>query len=239
MKQKYEFLEWDSNFFDFKVAKIIDEKLNAVELEKILKELKKVNTKLVYWASNSDYEIPSEIAETFDVFLTGQRIVFIKNIHSADITKKSLPITKIKKYKKTKPDNDLIDLVINGSKYSRFYVDPKISQKQYEDLHKLWITNSVKNNTIFYCIEKDKIIAFISLNQKNKRGNIDFIVVNNAYRGKGLAKALLYQAHEWFSTNGFKTVQAVTQKENIAACKMYEKLGYTIEKTENFYHIRI
>jgi len=239
MKQNYELLNWDSNLFEFKVAKIIDNKLNVGELEKTLKELKKVKIRLVYWATDNKDKNLSRSLKIFNAFLTGQRIIYVKKIASPEISSKTQASFKIGGYNKKRPENELIDLIIDGAKYSRFYVDPKITKKQYEDLHKIWITNSVKENKIFVIKENKKIIGFVSLNQKNNRGNIDFIVVNKRYRGKGLATALLNKAHDWFLINNYNQVQAVTQKENIASCKMYEKLGYKLEKTEEFYHFWI
>lgn len=238
-KTKYELLEWDSNFFDFKVAKITDKKINKVELEKIINKLKKIHTKLVYWAASINNEDLSIIEKTNNAFLTGQKVIYVKNINTAHNSSNNRSSFKIEKYKENKPEQELIDLVIDGAEYSRFYVDPKITKKQYEELHKLWITNSVKDNDLFVSRDKNKIIGFVSLNQKNNRGNIDFIAVDKLFRGKGLATALLNQAHQWFSENKYKQVQAVTQKENDASCKMYEKIGYVIEKTENFYHFWI
>ncbi len=44
-------------------------------------------------------------------------------------------------------------------------------------------------------------------------------------------------AEKWFSNSGYKSIQVVTQGDNIPACKLYESCGYTIESVELFYHI--
>ena len=235
MIQKYRILSWDSEFFGFIVARILPDKLDLKELKSILTDLKNRKASLAYWASNSKDGDLQKVAKTLGGFLTGEKIIYVANLKK--ISPSSLPLAiKIEEYEDKKPNKDLINLITRGGVYSRFYVDPKISRKQYEDLHKLWIVNSVKDNNIFITKDRNQIIGFVSLNEKDKRGNIDFIVVDESFRGKGVGTALLYQAHKWFISNGYNDVQAVTQKENVIASRMYAKCGYHIEKIERIYH---
>jgi len=234
----FEILKWDSDFFGFQVAKITAKDVNKAELESLLKKLKTLNVALAYLAADTRDSLSIESAESLNGFFTGQKVTYVSNLgYSKESTLSKSK--EIKRFVEKKPDKDLINLIVDGGKFSRFYVDPKIKNKQYEELHKLWITNSVKNNTIFVIENNGKIIAFVSLNEKNNRGNIDFIVVDKKHRGKGLATKLMEHAHIWFALNGYKTVQADTQIKNVNACKMYEKLGYKKEKSEKIYHFWI
>jgi len=234
----FEILKWDSDFFGFKVAKITAKNVNKAELESLLKELKTLNVSLAYFAADTKDFLSIEAAESLNGFFTGQKVTYVLTLEYSKESHLSKN-KKIKKFVEKKPDKDLINLIVDGGKFSRFYLDPKIKNKQYVELHKLWITNSVKNNTIFVIENNEKIIAFVSLNEKNNRGNIDFIVVDKNHRGKGLATKLMEYAHIWFVLNGYKTVRADTQIKNINACKMYEKLGYKKEKVEKIYHFWI
>lgn len=232
---KYSILKWDSNFFGFTVAKIITDKLNFKDLKKILTDLKKRNVSLAYFASDSANKDLQKAAKSLGGFLTGQKITYILDLKSIP-AKSSVSAVPVEEYDKVKPNNDLIRLILQGGVYSRFHVDPKISDKQYRDLFTLWISNSTKNNTIFVIKRNDRIVAFVSLNEKDKRGNFDFITVDKSFRGRGFGNALLYNAHKWFVSKGYDIAQAVTQRENVVACNVYEKHGYHIEKIENFYH---
>jgi len=232
---KFILLEWDTDVFGFAVAKIMPDRLSVGEMEIIFNDLKKRNVSLAYWASESRDKDSHSAAKSMGGFLTGQRITYVVDLRSMSTTFFS-PAIQTKEYYEDKPNTDLTNLIFEGGVYSRFYTDPKITRKQYEDIHKLWIDNSVKNNTVFVIEENGRILGFVSLNTKNKRGNIDFIVVGRTFRGKGYGNALICAAHKWFISKGYDIVQAVTQKENAIACKMYERFGYHIEKIENFYH---
>lgn len=232
---KYEILKWDTEFFRFSVAKILPKKLDLTDLEKILKELKEKNVKLVYWATNNKDKDSQKHAKKLDGFLTGKKISYVKDLTKNKKIQEKESI-KIEKYTEKIPNSDLLNLIIQGGVHSRFYVDPKISKKKYEELHKLWICNSVKDNMIFVAKKKDKIIGFVSLNEKNNIGNIDFIVVDKKFRGSGIATNLMNHSHNCLRSEGYSLVQADTQQENINACNMYRKLGYYAEKKENIYH---
>lgn len=232
---EYKILNWDSEVFGFGVARILTDKLDPVDLEKILKGLKKKTISLVYWASDAKNMCSKKVVECMGGFLTGQKITYVAELKTIS-TKFLSRSVKLKEYNKDESANDLINLILKRSIYSRFYIDPKITKKQYEAIHRLWIINSIKNNAIFVIKENDKIIGFVSLNEMDNRGNIDFIVVDQSFSRKGLGSTLMCAAHNWFISNGYKVVQAITQKENIIASNMYEKFGYHIEKTENFYH---
>lgn len=206
-----------------------------MDIKKTLSELKKKKVKLVYWYTKKEYEYSQKYVKRFGGFLTGKKITYVKDLSkNSKVPEKNL--IKIDKYKEKIPNNDLINLITQGGVYSRFYVDPKISEKKYKELHKQWITNSVKYNQVFIYKNRNHIRGFVSLNKKNQIGNIDFIVIEETYKRKGIATALMNHAHKWFISKGYKKVQADTQKNNINACKMYEKLGYYIEKSEDIYH---
>ena len=236
MNPEYNILDWDSYFFGFSVAKILSKELDINALVKILHELKEKKVKLVYWSSENTNKISKESIKSIGGLLTGKKVTLVKDLTTnSDISEKIS--RKIVKYSSIKPNTDLLKLIVQGGIYSRFYNDPKISKKQYEELHKLWMTNSVKNNTIFIIERNQNIIGFVSLNEKNNRGNIDFIVVDKKYRGKGLATDLMLHAHDWLLKKGYKKVQADTQENNISAINMYKKLGYELEKIQKVYHI--
>ena len=77
---KYEMLKWDAEFFGFSVAKILPKKLDLTDLEKTLKELKKKNVKLVYWATDNKDKDSQKHAKKFDGFLTGKKITYVKDL---------------------------------------------------------------------------------------------------------------------------------------------------------------
>ena len=77
----------------------------------------------------------------------------------------------------------------------------------------------------------------VTLGEKNLRGDIGLIAVHPDHRGKKMGENLVYAAQTWFRSHGYTEGQVVTQGRNNAACNLYTKCGYVVEKEEYFYHI--
>lgn len=233
----YKLLDWDTNFFGFPVARITEEEITKQQATDLFATFQEQGIILVYWSFNAEKDELDSIAQKHHGFLTGIKIHYLLNLdekqqYSIDPSSDML----LRKYKEKKPTSDLFDLIIQGGIYSRFYTDPRIGKQRYRNLHKNWITNSVKDHTLYVLEKNENIIGFISLNECNQNANIDFIVVDENYRGHGLGKLLMNQAHNWAVNNNYTRIQADTQKENVKACSMYESFGYQPGKEEKFYH---
>jgi hypothetical protein len=65
IKNTYQILDWDSNFFRHKFAKIFPQILKINELVEILSEMKEQNIRIAYWASDPGDEESQEGAKRF------------------------------------------------------------------------------------------------------------------------------------------------------------------------------
>ena len=105
-----------------------------------------------------------------------------------------------------------------------------------EDFFKDFFNND--NNTILVAELKSnfEIVGFVTgeiyQNKSNqfvkdeKFGFIGFMVVNSNYRRQGIATSLLPKIQEWFIEKNIEEIRLSVFAKNIAAYKLYEKLGY-------------
>ena len=233
--RNYKLLDWDSNVFKFPVAAILPLSLSQESLGGILADLKSNGVCLVYWSPMVEDRESCKAAEALVGFKTG-----VKRTYVADLSCMA-PAFKAKSANLVVWDSnasvqELKKMTIARAIHSRFFKDPKIREKHYEAIMKKWIDDSIENQSIFVTKDGNTIVGFISLNEKDGNGNVDFIVIDEAHSRVGLGRELLFHAHGWFASNGYKFVQAITQKENTIACEMYEKYGYHIREQSAFYH---
>ncbi len=239
MSIPYEILKWDSNFFGFTVCRINDPNLSSDKLAEVLKLLHSLEIDLIYYASKENKLKDLEgISAFYDIKLVDKKTTFAKNkINSISNFNHSGIISE---YKENYPEKKLIQLAIESGVYSRFNLDKRIGSKKYQDLYSLWIIDSVSKKiakeVLVFRVE-NKIAGFVTLGEKNKRGDIGIIAVDSFCRGKGIGKSLMFTAENWFNEKQYTSIQVVTQGENIQACRLYESCGYIIEKVEYFYHI--
>jgi dTDP-4-amino-4,6-dideoxy-D-galactose acyltransferase len=76
----------------------------------------------------------------------------------------------------------------------------------------------------------------VTLDEENGRGNIGLIAVGRNYRGKEYGQKLVRASQRWFISHEYNHGQVVTQRQNLPACNLFSKCGYSIEKVEYFYH---
>ncbi len=234
IQNSYEILEWDSNFFSFKVCKIKSNNLTVTDFEAVLAYLSTINIKLIYYSAENEIPNNAENSIFYDIKLVDKKTTFIKKIKK-NIVDNNL----IEPYKEEFTNDELIKLAIQSGEYSRFNIDEKIGKQNFEKLYSLLINNSLKKDIAFEVLvfkPQKEITGFVTLGEKNLRADIGLIAVDVNLRGKGIGKLLMQAAENWFYDKKFNTIQVVTQLDNQPAVHFYTSCGYEIEKIENFYH---
>jgi len=233
----FKLLKWDSEVFQFPVARITKPNLNIQSLKSSLKKLNNQNVRLVYWAPKSLDKKSCHLAEKLGGLFVGINRIYCCEILSMVQLKKNTQI-QLNPVSNSYRIN-LIELILRRATFSRFYKDERIRETNYVSIITRWIDDSISNNISFIYTKSDNLIGYISLNGKNGLGNIDYIIVNDKLAHRGLGSQLLEYGHSWFSDNKYSSVMAVTQKENISACRMYEKFGYRVINEQSNYHFWI
>ncbi|SHJ58055.1 GNAT family N-acetyltransferase [Aquimarina spongiae] len=220
LKNEIETLNWDSEFFGIRVGKMIA-KNNQIDLSKL-----------------SDFDLTyiysREILRNPTLPLYDQKVTFKKKVSTAnELSKKPEVIA----YSGVLT-NELKNLAIASGKYSRFKLDPKLSD-YFEKLYILWITNSLKGNLadhILVFMKENKIIGFLSLKKNKSFYQIGLIATSPKHQGLGIGSALLQKAEEIALLENIHEIKVVTQLENEIACNFYKKNSYEIDTLEYIYH---
>jgi dTDP-4-amino-4,6-dideoxy-D-galactose acyltransferase len=235
-----QFLDWDTKQLGVSTARITlsDTLLNPAMLREILKNARDQGLNLIYLVIPSAEKEMINTAKNLGGILVDHKITYL-----IDLKTKAIDANKntIETYTETLPSPELIALAFESGKYSRFRVDPNITEKQFEDIYRQWITNSV-NHTVADDVlvirdsDTKKILGMVTVGEKNQRGDIGLLAVDKDARGKNIGTKLVQAAQSYFTQKNYLQSQVVTQQDNIPACKLYEKCGYHIEKIEYFFH---
>lgn len=68
----------------------------------------------------------------------------------------------------------------------------------------------------------------------NELASIEHIVVAHAFRGRGVASALIGFAKSWALSKQLKGVRLETQSNNVGACKLYLRNGFEVGGFDSF-----
>lgn len=235
--KNYQLLAWDTEMLGVPTAKIIPERLTVLELKDILQELKSQKINLVFWASDSEDAASQQAAHEFSGFLADHKLTYYLDL--SDFHAENFDLSHVESYREAIASPELYALAQEIAVFSRFGTDPKISSAQRTKVYNTWMDNSVKRQNakeVLVIKQNNKVVGVTTLGEKNKRGDIGLLAVDPKCRGMQLGTKLVRASQIWCVKNGYRWAQVVTQRTNPAACALYEKCGFTIDKIEHFYH---
>lgn len=230
-------LPWDSDFFEIKVGKVVGEIDSEQAFTAVEHNFISEKYDLLYYSHEKELSPFFNINEKIKSRLVDVKTTFGKKIDIAaqfdpkiELTNESLD---------ERSSQQLFDLAIQSGEFSRFKIDPKISADKFKRFYETWMVNSLNKSfadaVLVYKID-DEMVGFITLNSNHNQASIGLIAVDHHYRGMGIGKKLIESGENFMYQQGFKTLQVVTQGENIAACRLYEKCGFRKLNSEYFYH---
>lgn len=120
-------------------------------------------------------------------------------------------------------------------RFSRFHVDPDFGPGVGDRIKGVWAENffcGARGDRMLVAEESGNLAGFILLLEKPEGLVVDLIAVDPTFQGRGLGRALLLGAE-----TKSRRIVAGTQKANASSCRMYQKCGYTISKSELVYHL--
>ena len=224
-------LEWDSNFFKFKVAR-----MNPSEnLEDELSHMKEENIKLAYFSStNNDSKFIKRIND-----LGGELIVKKANLKLTKIPLTENEDKNIFSYSHNILTKNLLDLTYQAGILSRYKLDPKFKKDDWKKMYKIWIERSLNGeiaDEVLVYKENNKELGFITLKKDGGNGEIGLLAVDSNHREKHIATKLMNALFAKAIQMGLRSISVATQEENVPAMKFYAKLGFKIEEIENIFH---
>jgi dTDP-4-amino-4,6-dideoxy-D-galactose acyltransferase len=234
----YEMLDLDTEIFGFPVARILPDTLTPEALAEVLFFLGQKGVRLVFWASDPRDEASQRAARHSRGFLADQKVTYAIDLAGAPPFSTG-KLWECAEYNADDCCEDLEALALQVGHHSRFGADPRMPVAGYEALYRLWIRNSVNRtvaDAVLVAREDGRIVGMVTVGIKAGRGFIGLFAVAPGMRERHIGSCLLQSSQTWFRRQEIRFTQVVTQRNNIAACRLYEKGGYTVAKLEHFYH---
>jgi len=231
-------LPWDSQHFEIPIARIIPSELNDSELRDVLSFAKSKGFHLVYWATRPECDLPPTLLMKFFGLLVDRKVTFQKKLMPepiSDSVENLSSALKVVEYTQSQATELLLSLTVQSGLHSRFNVDPHIPKYKFESMFHIWMKRSVVHDladVVFVAVHPSNIhqyLGVITASVEHGMGKIGLISVLPNYQGKGIGSLLMRAVHQWMHSHEIHDAVVVTQQDNIAACKLYARLGYRLE----------
>lgn len=233
MQDHFQVLDWDSRFFNIRIAQIRKNLFLEQNREVCFNNLVAANVGMAYYTC--DLPLEEDSRDLYDFHLVDQKVSVRKELFSG------FPLhEKIGFFDAPNPSQDLIDLAHRAGNFSRFSADPYISDEKVKELYEIWITKSVEKemaSEILVYREKGEIKGFITLKIDPPHGQTPLFAVSRNSEGKGVSFALMRAADSVLYERGCTYLTSATQAYNKAAVTVFKRHGGKIGSVEYVYHL--
>lgn len=130
----------------------------------------------------------------------------------------------------------LLKLAYASGWCSRFSQDERLRPFQ-EQMYGLWLEREFKEGRVFVHPSAENPLGLATVTLQNGVGRIGLVAVDADSCGKGIGTMLLEDVEAWLRKAGAGECSVVTQGMNIAACRLYEKSGFTQERQIEVWHV--
>lgn len=117
--------------------------------------------------------------------------------------------------------------------YSRFGLDPDVTQSERQVHQERWLANSMASPDILVFREQGAFVSF-----KIREGAVVIDLVSALASSRGRGSLLLERLKTWAAGQGHSRIEVTTESENIPACLFYQKNGYRLDRACVVFHLR-
>lgn len=234
------FLEWDTKFFNRRIARVIPNVMTHLQAQKIHEWCIKNDIECIYFLANSNDMATVRVAEDNHYRQVDVRVTYEVLLNNVNLNARLNSPFILDDVSHLDID-DMLDMIDNAFEHTRFYFDPNFSEEQCNNLYKTWLIRSIEEDFAdrVFVIRKDgQPQAFVTcqLNRETNVGSIGLIGVAEFARGQQLAPFLIDSALKYFQEIEMKRAEVVTQARNISANRLYQKCGFRTKNTYLWYH---
>ena len=229
------YLDWDSNFFERRIARLNRSRLDEAILADSLEWCNHNRIDCLYFLADSDHpETPQRAAQN-DFLLTDVRVRLARSMVGEQ---EKAPAGRTIRLAQ---EGDLVllrSIAKTAHTDTRFYFDQHFDRAKCDLLYETWIENSLRGFAQAVWVGKceGKASAYLTGHLQGEEAHIGLVGVSQEHRSKGLASGLIQQFLSWSGEQGALRATVVTQGRNVAAQRLYQHNGFRTESLQLWYH---
>lgn len=235
MTDRCHILDWDTEFFGVRIARLQGGELTAAEATDVAEWCSANDVACLYFLAAPDDDETVAAAESMGAHLVDVRLTFA----TAPRAFQGAVPEGLNARSGTPDDLDAL-LPITTSSYAdtRFAVDPRFSDEACAKLYRAWLENSFDGfaDEVRVVTVDDEPAGFVTCRLDGSAGEIGLVGVAEAHRGRGAGQLAVVDALSWFADHGAARVTVATQARNLAAQRLYQAAGFRTDTVGLWYH---
>lgn len=233
-----QYLDWDSDFFGCRIARITTNRLSPEIIEHIWAWRKSHAIDCLYFLGDAIDADTVKLAEDNGFRLVDMRVTLEKQLNGMPVAEKGTCQGIVRPC--TLDDISALRAIARVShRDSRFYYDPNFPIPLCDALYETWIEKSCNGyaDAVLVAELQGRPAGYISCHLlEPAKGQIGLAGICADSQGKGLGQSLVNESLRWFAERGVTHVTVVTQGRNCKAQRLYQKCGFLTQSVQLWYH---
>lgn len=232
-----QFLDWDSDFFHKRIARINPNNLTPEEFDSVMAWCTRESIECLYYLADSTHTTSIGLAENNNFHLVDIRVTFEVQLQMPQNIPQESP-SYIREFHQEDMAS-LCEIARTNHRDTRFYSDLHFQRELCDSLYETWIEKSCNGyaDEVLVVDAQEGACGYITCHLKeNLEGQIGLVGLHPTCQGRGYGRNLINEALKWFLNQGVHRVEVVTQGRNYRAQKLYQRCGFTTSLIQLWYH---
>lgn len=229
-----DFLDWDSSFFKLRIGRVRANRLNPTTVAGLQRWCQHQRIDCLYLLADADDPCTFKLASASGFELIDIRITLQRKLPAAESARQPF----IRMYRREDLPA-LHGIAARAHLDTRFVIDTRFPRQAVAQLYGAWIDRDAAQGIVLVAEERGLPVGYVTgrLRQGENRGEIGVLAVDRPAQGRGLGRALLNAALDWFMSQGAREATVVTQGRNLAAQRLYQSAGFQTASLHLWYHL--
>jgi dTDP-4-amino-4,6-dideoxy-D-galactose acyltransferase len=237
-----QYLEFDSRLFSVGIGRVSATELTDELAMSCCDWADENSVQCLYYLCSASDSTSIQIADRYGFQLADVRLTFSISPAGIDVdgpTESRIPADiEVRPYR-TADLPFLLPIASTSYVDTRFYQDPHFNRKACDRLYEIWLEKSCNGyaNAVLVADNGREPVGFITCHlTADDAGNIGLVGVSDTAKGRGIGRALVQAALDWFEQQSRSYITVVTQERNVAAQKLYQRCGFSLQDTDLWFH---
>lgn len=236
-----QFLDWDTNFFEYRIARAARPTLDDNYLKAVYSWCEANAIQCLYFLA--DYNDPNTVRlaeehrfRLVEVRLNMERWMRDWNPETRPRASQGILI------RSAREDDIPVLQEIARTSYvnSRFYFDPHFSEQKWQEFYATWVKKSCQVDAqLALAAELDnQVVGYITgkVSPDGREGQYELTGVREWARNTGVGQELFRSGLDWYARAGVERVWLATQGRNIPTQRMVQRNGFITFSCQLYYH---
>lgn len=232
-----ELLEWDSEFFGLRIARLQAERLDDARLDAALAWCEERAVDCLYLRISGDDRGTLAAVERRSFDLVDVRVDLSHDLSGARAEDLDAPGVR---HAQAGDLPALCAIAREAFTGSRFFFDGRLPRDRCEALFETWVVRSVAGelaDAVLVVDVEGAPAGFVTCERPaTGQGRIGLLGVSTEARGQGAGRRLCQGALGWFADHGTAGATVTTQGRSVGAVRLYERCGFTTASVSLWYH---